>query len=182
MEQNDLCNCGRTGTHCRRCGARSIYAKKFRSMEFSAACGKQVTVYGCRVCGQESNITEPCDASPRGGAETDFTLPKKPQNPLTPGTAEHFEALTQEATKYAEKKRVSLSQGYVEMIKKGWDVSKYELDDEVKRLLECPAEGNAQDQSEVGHGGDLGAKEASLDFQEPVSLDDIIKGMQEEQK
>jgi hypothetical protein len=74
--------------------------------------GKEISVYRCQ-CGLEFTNEDVCKA-PKVAISTEIAL--------IPGTVEHFEALTEAARKHAESKGVSLSRGYVAMIKKGWDV------------------------------------------------------------
>lgn len=171
--QAEPCVCGRSYIHCKGCGRRSPYYKRYRSLDLSVERGKEISVYRCQ-CGLEFTNEDVCKA-PKVAISTEIAL--------IPGTVEHFEALTEAARKHAESKGVSLSRGYVAMIKKGWDVSKYELDEEVKGILsgdeEFAQQGNKEQEAPM-----RGAQQdkAPLLPQEPVALDDIIKAMQEEQK
>lgn len=186
-----VCRCGRVYTHCRNvgCGGHNLYPLKYRSMAKSLTIGRQITVYRCKKCGNETDETMECQAQPES-LVTDFKAYQKKQDVpawgnLIPGTEQYLNALNERAVELTQKKNITLLKAYVECVKQGWSLEGLEPDEDLKEALSnagCPTEGNAQDQSVVGHGGDLGAKEASLPIQEPVSLDDIIRTMQEEQK
>lgn len=190
MVTSEMCECGRNYTHCRICGARSVYIKKFRSMEFSQAVGRQVSVYGCRVCGAESNITEPCNA-PKRGFSTDFK-PKQPESPqegLIPSTKKYAQALREWVIEAQERKGYDRIRVWVEAKKAGWALELFEIDEDVKQvLIEKGLLGAGAPSGE--HSGGLGqpaerdeavssADSTQAPLDSPVSLDEIIKNMQE---
>ncbi len=189
----ETCVCGRAFSHCKHanCASKNVYVKKARSFEESARLGRMVTVFGCRRCMKETTSEMECKA-PSREFTPEFQAYRKPVDApvwgnLKPGTEKYLEALNAHAVELTEKKGMTLIKAYVECVRKGWSLKGIEVEEDIQKALNeaglgCPTEGNAQDQSVVGHGGDLGAKEASLPIQEPVSLDDIIRTMQEEQK
>jgi hypothetical protein len=207
-----LCKCGRGYTHCRNqnCGGRNLYPLKYRSLSKSISIGRQVTVYRCKKCGNETDESMGCQAQPEI-MTTDFKPFKKPQEALpwenlVPGTKAHYDAFIEAATELANKQRISLTKAFVQLITQGWDVTKYELDDDTREALReaglgagdegshqsgrvhGPAEsGNAEQSSATAQAPVLNRlKEEDVigptQTAEPLSLDEIIKGMQEEAK
>src|SRR5947207_2602807 len=119
-----VCSCGRGYSHCRACGSRNVYAKRFRSLELSETVGRRVTVFGCRRCSEESNETEECKA-PSREFQSGFKPYQKEAETLPwglskPGSEQYFVALTEAAVKLTESKRMTLIQAYVELKRQGW--------------------------------------------------------------
>src|SRR5271168_2583836 len=112
----EACTCGRVYTHCRQCGNRSVYAKKFRTMEVSIALNRQVTVYGCRKCAAETNESEPCTAPSIMAMGTDYKPyqpppapeKEKPYGSLIVDTPEYGAALQEAVRDIQSKKMISV--------------------------------------------------------------------------
>lgn len=160
--ETGACGCGRGYTHCRVCGSRNVYVKRFRSLEVG------VNVYGCRRCSSETRENMVCNAPSRTVPVTGFKPYQKEASPaelppwgLTiPGTGEYLQTLNETAVQMTKKKGVTLVKAFVECKKQGWQLELYELGDEVKEAL----------------------KNAGL-YEEPQTpLDEIIKNMQENSK
>lgn len=189
MEGRKVCICGRSYTHCRNCGSRNIYAKRYRSLEFSAALGRQVTVFGCRRCSEETNETEPCNAPAREFKSGFQPYQKPPELPpwgiLIPGSNEYAAALVDAAIKMTEKRTITLIQAYVELKKQGWQPELYDMDVEVKEALSLAGLLN-NDQSVIKEqeAPMRGAQEVQSPpvSEEPLGLEEIIKNMQENSK
>ena len=56
------CSCGRSWTHCRQCGSKNVYRKRFESDFVSKQQGTQVDVYLCRRCGCDFASIQECQA------------------------------------------------------------------------------------------------------------------------
>jgi hypothetical protein len=80
-DSSTKCTCGRTFTHCKVCGNRTVYKKKLRSAELSMEFGRPVAVFSCQRCGNESNSVEECKAQPYGDVvqRTPFRVEERPK-------------------------------------------------------------------------------------------------------
>jgi len=201
-----VCKCGRAYTHCRNvnCGGHNLYPLKYRSMSKSLSIGRQITVYRCKKCGNETDETMECQAT-QESVTTDFKPYKKPEKPhpsdgLTPGTEPYFKALNEFVVELTDEKRITVIQAYVEAFKQGWSFQGIEVDPDIIQALSDA--GLSMDSGAGAHGpgqsgGVHGFAESrlsptqaplaspltsSLVSPQQVSLDEIIKGMQEEQK
>ena len=158
--QVEICTCGRSYVHCKRCGRRNPYFKKLLSRELSAQLGREIAYYSCQ-CGFEFNSDSKCVA-PKLVSE---------EPPPVIGTTQYIEALNEFALNLTKKKKLTLNQAYVEAVRQGWSLEGFELTDELRELMieEGLMEPKPQSMSEV------------TQTQAPA-LEDIIKAMQEEQK
>lgn len=121
------CRCGRPYEHCRLCGSRTIYPKKFRSVDESERLGVKVTVYGCRNCNRQTTSLQDCAAKPRD-FEPDIipdTTPVKqrPQDAFDPDSIEYQQAASARAEELMSgKNKKSLAETVAIMKIEGWKV------------------------------------------------------------
>lgn len=74
----NICVCKRSFIHCRVCGRRNPYPKKFRSLERSKEVGYDVVVRACQTCGNETDESMPCQAPPYKGMTIPYQAEVKP--------------------------------------------------------------------------------------------------------
>jgi hypothetical protein len=141
-------------------------------------------VYGCRRCSEETNETEPCNA-PIREFKSGYQAYQKPEEVpaytgLTPGTEPYLKALNEFVVELTEEKGITVIKAYVEAVKQGWSFEGIEVDPDIQQALN-----DAGLSTENNRTLNNPQKEEGKDtppVQEPVSLDNIIKAMQEEQK
>jgi hypothetical protein len=174
LKNNDnngvTCRCGRGFTHCRVCGSRNVYVKRFRSLE------EGISVYGCRRCSAETSERTICAAAARTFKSDYQPLQRQLELPpwgiLVPGSNGYGKAMVEAAVEYSNKKNVSLIKAYLELKKQGWQLELYELDESVNEALFGLAE--KKDIKEPA----IAEQPSSTTTSEAVSLDEIIKSMQ----
>jgi hypothetical protein len=197
QEQVTVCSCGRSFTHCRKCGRRNPYAKKIRSLDLSVQLGAQVTVYSCQRCGAETHTGQECQAPPMdipdGSSYTPYSKPKPlPQLPLwgaaIPGSAEHHQMLNDWVMEH-QNKGWSATQVYIEAQKAGWHLEAFgdRLDADIKQALVdrglWPEQvGNNTQEAPMRGAQDTQSPPITAPVESSVSLDEIIKNMQENSK
>jgi len=126
------------------------------------------------VCAFESILTSPCDAPPRD-FPTDFT-PVKPDSPsggLTPGSIEYARAMNEWVSEYSQKKGVNVNKAFCEAKRQGWQPELYEMEDDLREALETAGLIPTTTKSTT---------EPTEPQESGVSLDDIIKNLQEDSK
>jgi hypothetical protein len=172
------CTCGRSFAHCRECGSRNVYVKKFKSLELRA------TVFGCRRCGSETTEGVDCKASPFSLVSTSYTPYQRPREAmpwdgLTEGSEQYAKALIEWIEETSNKKNISIVKAIVEAKKYGWKPELYPMDDEVREALQVsPAEEPKKKYDRLLE-KDLVGETKTLD---PVPLEEIIRRMGEESK
>lgn len=185
-----VCSCGRAFSHCKHadCASKNVYVKKARSFEESARLGRMVTVFGCRRCMKESTSEMECKAPSREFNSQFQAYRKTVDAPvwgnLVPGTEKYLEALNAKAMEITEKKGVTLVKAYVECVRQGWTFQGFEVEPDIQEALTLAGLGAGDTPIKGQHSGESDAQPLAENgpVQAPVSLDDIIKGMQEEQK
>jgi len=188
------CRCGRVYTHCMACGQRKPYIKKKRSAELSFELGYRVWVYSCTNCPVETHSGMECQApSVETGAGFENRPYQKPlltESPLwgnaIAGSNEHGALLSDWVVEKQRKYGWDSIRVYVEAQKAGWHLEAFgdRLEEDVKQAL---IERGLLDAGGHGHsGGESAAQvpaESEGQAQAPsVSLDDIIKNLQEDSK
>lgn len=176
--QAKTCSCGRTYLHCKTCGRRGPYYKKFRSLDLSAAAGRQISAYG-HSCGAEFTNEDECKAP-------QISTDAKAQDEFTPGSINHLTALQNWVVEMQKKKKWDRVRVYVEAQKAGWHLEAYpDIDEEVKEALIEEGlldshQGKAEQEAPM-RGEEIQSPPVSSQG-ESVSLDDIIKNLQENSK
>lgn len=143
------CTCGRTFTHCRKCGSMNVYPVKFRSMEKSMELGYNVTVYGCRgKCGSKTDESMKCAAPLYIEPGSDYVAPviKAPKvNPKTldPKAPDYFLLAQDRLNELTETKEIPTDRALAMMRIEGWiidpeDEEKPDLTQTVNTVIEPP--------------------------------------------
>lgn len=180
------CRCGRVYTHCLACGQKKPYVKKKRSAELSFELGKRVWVFSCTNCPVETHTGMECEAPPvETGAGFRYVPFQKqeglpPWGHAVPGTIEHGRLLSEWVVEKQAKKGWDRVRVYVEAQKAGWHLEAYpEIDEDVKQAL---VDQGLFPEEESPVTTDKGIHEVDVQKAEAITLDDIIKNMQEESK
>jgi len=134
-----------------------------RSMNLSLIAKKEVRAYRC-ACGVEFSDDTPCSAEKMTTNIGDM---------LVPGSIEYARAMNEWVSEYSLKKGVNVNKAFCEAKRQGWQPELYEMEDDLREALETTGLISATakpvaEQTEPQESG--------------VSLDDIIKNLQEDSK
>lgn len=116
----NTCICGRTWTHCRLCGSRNIYRKKFESNFQSKQVGEPVDVLFCKRCGSDSISNQLCTAPP----ETRGTFVPKPVEIRVIPNANDVDFIEKANARLSELRDEGhpMEECVVIMVKEGWPI------------------------------------------------------------
>ena len=166
------CSCGRKYTHCHWCGKRNLYPLKTKSLLRSIELGQQLTVYRCKKCGRETDNAVTCIAA-KDSFVTDFVPFQKEKVELIPGSIEYAAAMNEWVSEYSHKKSINVNKAFCEAKRQGWQPELYDMEDDLREELELagliPATAKP-------------LAEQTEPLESAVSLDDIIKNLQENSK
>jgi len=146
-------------------------------MELTTTLGRQVTVFGCRRCSEETNDTGPCKAASRefkSGYKSMQSV--SPDLPLwgnhVPGSLEYGQAMNEWVSELSRKKGINVNKAYCEAKRQGWQPELYEMEDDLRLELETaglipstPSSQPVVPQEPIDSG---------------ISLDEIIKNLRQE--
>jgi len=182
MEET-TCKCGRAYSHCHNanCGGHNLYPLKVRSLSKSVSIGRSITVYRCKKCGNETDEMMECQA-PSASFTTDFKPYQKPVSAspwgnLIPGSIEYGQAMNEWVAEYSHKKSINVNKAFCEAKRQGWQPELYDMEADLREELELagliPA---TKKYDRLLEQDQVGPTESA------VSLDDIIKNLQEDSK
>lgn len=167
VNQVDVCKCGRSYIHCPNCGKRGPYYKKIQSADLSVLYKREIKAYRC-ACGMEFTNETEC------GAPSKIISSVQQKDTMRPGSAEYLAAFNETAVELTKKKHITLVKAYVELVKQGWEISSYELDDDVKEALIIAGLSSSTEVMQAP------VQEIQSEPKEPpIPLEEIIKNMQE---
>jgi hypothetical protein len=152
------CKCGRAWTHCRICGSKNIYRKKFDSNFRTQQAGHPVDAYLCKKCGRDFDSDTECLAPPETRSMYTSDAMKNTEKPaiIDINSPEYFEALKNRASELMSGKKPrakTIYDAHLIMKAEGWE---FELDPS-----ELPKPVVVEEQSEP--------------IQPPISIDDIVR-------
>ncbi len=173
---SSICICGRSYLHCKQCGKRGPYYKKYRSLELTALKGREVKVYG-HSCGVEFSSEDTC-AAPKVAVNI------LEQEEFTPGSLNHAQALAKWVEEKQREKKWDRVRVYVEAQKAGWHLEAFpEMDEDVRQALEeAGLLKGAGVEKQITVAVTPAEDQAPSTPSEPIPLEDIIKQMQEDSK
>jgi hypothetical protein len=137
-----------------------------------------VSVYGCRRCSAETSERTECSAAARpetGGTFKPYQKPlgTAPWGNLIPGSTEYAQAMNEWVSEYSQKKRINVNKAFCEAKRQGWQPELYNMDDDLREELELAGLLNTEQKQPLAQPEPI---------ESGISLDEIIKNMQEDSK